>query len=137
MGRQLPHLEENHRQGAHRAALQPNPHILPVSQTGIHVDVFIRRVDAAGISHLSVDDHDFLMVAVVEIKAGDKPMRRAEYRCLNPFVPESLIVIVGDFEKTAHIVVEYANLHPLGGFAPQNIVKAGPQLPLRHNKIFH
>ena len=101
------------------------------------VDVFIRRIDAAGISHLPVDHHDLLMVAVIEVKAGYKAMGRAEYRRLNTLCPQGFIIVVGNLEKAAHVVIQEAHLHPLVRFSPQYAVDPRPQLPLRHNEIFH
>ena len=132
----IPHLEKNHRQAAHRAALQADTHILPVPQLGVDIDIFVRQIDAAGIPHLSIDHHDFFMVAVVQIKAGNKAVGGAEHRHLEALGLQLLIELVRNFEKAAHIVIEKAHLYPLSDFPQQKLVHPVPQLTGSDDEIF-
>ena len=122
----VPHGEEHDRHGPHRVPLQQNGAVLPVAEALPPVDVLVCQVDPAGETHLSVDDHQLPVVPVVQPQ-GHNGNEAVEHPALDAPGGQLLVVVPGEAEDAAHIVIDQPDLHALGGLLLQNVQDAVPK----------
>ena len=122
----VPHGEEHHRHGPNRVPLQQDGAVLPVAEALPPVDILVSQVDASGEAHLSVDDQEFPVVPVVEAQ-GHHRHKAVEHPALDAPGGHLLVIVPGEGEHAAHVVVDEAHLHPLGGLLLQDLQHAVPE----------
>ena len=122
----VPHSEEHDRHRPYRVPLQQDGTVLPVAEALPLIDVFIRQVDPAGEAHLPVNDHQLPVVTVVQTQGHDRN-EAVEYPALDAPGGQLLVVVPGEAEDTAHVVIDQPDLHALGGLLLQNVQDAVPK----------
>ena len=98
------------------------------------VDILVGQIDASGKAHLTVNDHQLAVVSVVEPQGhhGDKAVKDP---ALDTPGGHLLVVVPGQGEHAAHVVVDEAHLHPLGRLFLQNVQNAVPEFSGLNNKV--
>ena len=99
------------------------------------VDVFIREVHAARKSHLSVDEHELAVVAVIEPAGKDGDERVKDVR-LNAHLAQLPAVAHRKARDAAEIVVQNANVHALHRLAVQDFQNGIPHLSVVDDEKF-
>ena len=136
LGRHVPQLKKRRRQAPDRLALQPKAGVLPHPVGPGTAKVFIRKVVAADIAHLAVDDRGFPVIPVVQ-KQIDHRHGRVEH----PAADAVLAQPSGETQiykaKAADVVVHQPHLDPLTRLAYQNFPYLLKGRIVRHDEIFH
>ena len=131
----VPDAEEHHHHRPDGLAFYQNAAVLPVAEALDLVDVFIREVHAARKSHLSVDEHELAVVAVIEPAGEDRDERVKDVR-LNAHLAQLLAVAHRKARDAAEVIVQNANVYTLHRLAVQNLQNGIPHLAVIDDKKF-
>ena len=131
----VPDAEEHHHHRPDGLAFYQNAAVLPVAEALDLVDVFIREVHAARKSHLSVDEHELAVVAVIEPAGKDRDERVKDVR-LNAHLAELPAVAHRKARDAAEVIVQNAHVHALHRLAVQNLQNGIPHLAVIDDKKF-
>ena len=131
----VPDAEEHHHHRPDGLAFYQNAAVLPVAEALDLVDVFIREVHAARKSHLSVDEHELAVVAVIEPAGEDRDERVKDVR-LNAHLAELPAVAHRKARDAAEVIVQNANVYTLHRLAVQNVQNGVPHLAVVDDEKF-
>ena len=129
-----PHLKEEDSQRPDSLPLQHDGGVLPAAILLDVVDVLIGEVHAAGKAHLSVDDEDLPVVAVV-VMGGDEGLDGREHPALNAQLLKAAGIVPGQGRKLAGAVVHDPDVHALGGFPGQHLEDPAPHETLVDDEV--
>ena len=130
-----PELQEHQREAARRLAADHESRILPVAVFRELVDVLVRQIDAAGEGHLTVNDSDLAVVAVVVV-GGNHGRRRRKDAALDAQLVQAFGVVAGQGGELAGAVVHETDLHALAGLFREDLQHLAPHTSLVHDEIF-
>ena len=116
---EIPQLQKHGGQIGDAAAGQLDAGVLPVSKPVHLVDVFVSEVDAAGIADVSVNDADFSVVTIVQVR-GDERKQAVKTNDLHAHRPKFFVVVMRERGNTSHIVIHQTDFDALRGLLPQN-----------------
>ena len=93
-----------------------------------NVDILVGQVDAAGKAGPAVDNEQLPVVPVVQPQ-GHHRHQPVEHPALDSLLHEGLVVVPGEGEHTAEVVIQHPDLHALGGLPLQDGQDAVPEDP--------
>ena len=136
LGRHVPQLEKRRRQAPDRLALQPKAGVLPHPVGPGTAKVFIRKVVAADIAHLAVDDRSLPVIPVVQEQVNHRHSG-VEHPAADAVLAQPSGKAQIYKAKAADVVVHQPHLDPLTRLAYQNFPYLLKGRIVRHNEIFH
>ena len=129
----VPEIQKHHGKVPHRSALDAQACVLPVTEAGDRVDIFICQIDAAGVGHLTVYHHDLAVVAVVHHQRKQRHHRvKGDTADMRPLHAHHKVL--GQTQQAAEVIVDQPHVHPLCRLAAQDVLHALPHLALTDNE---
>ena len=100
-----------------------------------HVDVFVRKINAAHKADQAVYHGDLAVIAVV-MRNGNDGTEGVELFGEDPLFIQHFIKVCGNAGKAADIVVKHVNLNAFLQLVEKDLVNAVPHLPFGDNEVF-
>ena len=136
LGRHVPQLEKRRRQAPDRLALQPKAGVLPHPVRPGTAKVFVRKVIAADIAHLAVDDRGLPVIPVVQEQVNHRH-GGIEHPAADAVLAQPSGKAQIHKAEAADVIIHQPHLDPLTRLAHQNFPDFLKGRIVRHDEIFH
>ena len=132
----VPHLNEHHCEIPHRFAPHKDRIILPMSESGLLVDVLVGDIYSACDAHVSVNDK-YLSVVTVVLHRRYHRAERVENQRFYALFSHFLLVSERQGELAAHAVIDESDLYALRDLFEKYLDDLLPHLAVVNDEILH
>ena len=129
-----PQSEILHSHAPYGTAPETHTGIFPVAMLCIGIDIFICQVDAACEPGLAVDDADLTVIPIIEPR-GENGVEGIENADLQSLFPQLAVVVAGQSEQAAQVVIHQPDFHALLDLPLQNLEDGVPHGAFLNDKI--
>ena len=131
----IPHLQKHQRIVFHCAAFHEETVVLPLSEALLTIDIFVRQIDAAAESGLSVYDEDLAVIPVIVVR-GKERCHSGEYPGFDSQRRKIGGVISGKFRHASDIIVHDADFHTFFYLSFENFENRVPEDAFLYDEKF-
>ena len=132
----IPHPQEHHRIIPDGLALQHKACILPVAETDLFINIFVRQIDAAAESRMPVDDRDFPVIPVVHDQ-GPEGNEAVEGDAFDSRLLKLLVIVRREQGDASQVVVHKTHVQSGLRLFDEDFPDASPHLSFTHDEEFH